>query len=465
MLSGKAIGAFIFSSIVVLTVANHHYSLGHMLRRRFPPKLKPKPDDDIGELVTAESPAYRLGLWRLYASQHSNEETDVSCELEIINDLDETVLLCWVTNDGSLKHYRPLNDNSIKDRSVSNVHVEYTYAEDHFVCIRNIEPLPTTLHSIKDECFVFSYIPLRAGTRHSITLSKVAPKRTFSLRGAAKCAMKVALTNTAIEDVGEVIDSSQKYYDTRTMCGFTIHYEPGVFEVAGFESAFVADLAQLTCLLPENACAKLQSDTPIYVNLSLTYGTSRKPVFATSCCYHPHGGADWLRKNGLNVCKEACVEIFSAEGYLRSRDHWGTGGVLVHEFSHVYHDKHCEDGYDCEEIRSVGYLCWCRVMPYPHIPFVLLFHPQAYNAAMKAKLYDCVQVHGPQGVARDGRRVTAKAYACTNCMEFFAELSVAYLYCLDEEEYNKWFPHNRGQLRRHDPASYAVLEKVWKQYE
>jgi hypothetical protein len=85
---------------------------------------------------------------------------------------------------------------------------------------------------------------------------------------------------------------------------------------------------------------------------------------------------------------------------------------------------------------------------------------------MRAKLYDSVFVHGPQGIAVDGSRVAIKAYACTNCMEFFAELSVAYHYGLDEEtEYNKWYPHNRAQLRKHDPASYAVLQKIWLQYE
>ncbi len=60
----------------------------------------------------------------------------------------------------------------------------------------------------------------------------------------------------------------------------------------------------------------------------------------------------------------------------------------------------------------------------------------------------------------------AKAYACTNCMEFFAELSVAYLWTLDEStEYNKWFPFNRSQLQRHDPASCQMLQKYWYQFE
>jgi len=190
-------------------------------------------------------------------------------------------------------------------------------------------------------------------------------------------------------------------------------------------------------LIPKTACERLQSSTSIYINQSLSYGTVNKPVKGSGCCFHPLGDAEWLRRNGLNVCKEGCVEIFDAAGYLKSRNHWGAGGVLVHEFSHVYHNKFCDGSYDCEDIR------------------------QAYTAAMKAKLYDSVPVHGPQGA-----KGKAKAYACTNCMEFFAELSVAYLWTIDEEtEYNKWFPFNRSQLQQHDPASCLMLQKYWYQFE
>lgn len=76
---------------------------------------------------------------------------------------------------------------------------------------------------------------------------------------------------------------------------------------------------------------------------------------------------------------------------------------------------------------------------------------------MSKKLYDNCRVHGPQGAAG-----TAKAYACANCMEFWAELSVAYHWTQDTEtEYNKWFPFNRAQLIEHDPDSYAVIDKYW----
>ena len=55
-----------------------------------------------------------------------------------------------------------------------------------------------------------------------------------------------------------------------------------------------------------------------------------------------------------------------------------------------------------------------------------------YTQAMSKGLYHAVNVHGPQG-----RQGTAKAYACTNCMEFFAEISTAYMWnnvCLECNE-------------------------------
>jgi len=55
------------------------------------------------------------------------------------------------------------------------------------------------------------------------------------------------------------------------------------------------------------------------------------------------------------------------------------------------------------------------------------------------------------------------AYACTNSKEFFAELSVAFLWDRDETtEYNRTYPFNRAQLKLHDPATYHVLKREWQ---
>ena len=129
---------------------------------------------------------------------------------------------------------------------------------------------------------------------------------------------------------------------------------------------------------------------------------------------------------------------------------------------------------------------------------------------MIKKLYDCVPVHGQQG--KYGK---TKAYACYNCMEFFAELSVAFFWQQDfsqknnvrsvadkngngddignnitdfisdhninndnnnvnnnnnanenifyscDLEFNKWFPHNFKQLKIHDIDSCNMLALMW----
>jgi hypothetical protein len=64
---------------------------------------------------------------------------------------------------------------------------------------------------------------------------------------------------------------------------------------------------------------------------------------------------DWLGKNGMNLKKAGGIEIYCAREYLQSRDDWGVGGVMLHEFSHAYHNIHCPDGFDNEEIRNVSY--------------------------------------------------------------------------------------------------------------
>jgi hypothetical protein len=47
-------------------------------------------------------------------------------------------------------------------------------------------------------------------------------------------------------------------------------------------------------------------------------------------------------------------------------------------------------------------------------------------------------------------------------MEYFAELSVAFLGGLDDKkEHNKWFPFNRSQLKEHDPRAFHTLCRVW----
>ena len=135
-----------------------------------------------------------------------------------------------------------------------------------------------------------------------------------------------------------------------------------------------------------------------------------------------------------------CVEVNDAPQYRKDCDLWGNGGVMLHELSHAYHNGMLPDGYDNKEIQ------------------------RCYDLAMKDGLYDSIEYHC--GFGKDGKTVTkstAKAYAASNAMEYFAELSAAFLGGLDDtKEYNKWYPFNRSQIKKHDPRAYELLLRLWK---
>jgi hypothetical protein len=106
-------------------------------------------------------------------------------------------------------------------------------------------------------------------------------------------------------------------------------------------------------LLPKEALKKLRRSTKFWVNKCISYGPSSQPIKGHDCTYHPKGGGEWLRKNGLREDKAGGIEIYCADDYLRSRGDWGTGGCMLHELAHAYHDKHCSDGFSCEAWQDV----------------------------------------------------------------------------------------------------------------
>jgi hypothetical protein len=106
-------------------------------------------------------------------------------------------------------------------------------------------------------------------------------------------------------------------------------------------------------LLPDWSYCKLKETVKIWLNISITFGPKNNPIEGTNCTYHSIGGSEWLVSNGLSDKKAGCIEIYSAREYLDSRHLWGTGGVLLHEFSHAFHDQFCDNGYQNEEIRDV----------------------------------------------------------------------------------------------------------------
>ena len=75
---------------------------------------------------------------------------------------------------------------------------------------------------------------------------------------------------------------------------------------------------------------------------------------------------------------------------------------------------------------------------------------EVFKKARDAKLYEDVRfINGG----------TRKHYALTDHKEYFAELSESYLGT------NDFFPFVRGELQSHDPAAYALLQKIWGKLE
>lgn len=94
--------------------------------------------------------------------------------------------------------------------------------------------------------------------------------------------------------------------------------------------------------------------------------------------------------------------------------------VLLHELIHAVHDK---------------------VLGRDHPDIVATF-----RQAKDRKLYENVEHRN--GPARD-------AYANTNHVEYFAEISCMYLDVVD------YHPYNRDGLKKHDPEGFKLAEKVW----
>jgi hypothetical protein len=136
--------------------------------------------------------------------------------------------------------------------------------------------------------------------------------------------------------------------------------------------------------------------------------------------YHPN--AQWLRENGRNPQMAKAVEFTNIEIFEREtrRMPW----FVLHELSHAFHDQTLS--FDNPEIIA------------------------AYEQAVKSERYDHVQRW------TGTEEVTERAYAMTNCKEYFAEDTEAYF------GRNDFQPFDRAELRQMDPAMCALLERLWR---
>ncbi|MFM7180030.1 MAG: metallopeptidase [Verrucomicrobiales bacterium] len=134
--------------------------------------------------------------------------------------------------------------------------------------------------------------------------------------------------------------------------------------------------------------------------------------------YHP--GVEWLTDRGYDPRLAKTVHIPRAEALISREQMLKHPAVILHELAHSYHDQVL--GFEDPSIMK------------------------AYEQAIEKGIYQ-------KSLLYNGG--TVKHYGATNHKEYFAESTEAYFY------HNDFYPFTRAELRLHDPAGFALMEKVW----
>jgi hypothetical protein len=139
---------------------------------------------------------------------------------------------------------------------------------------------------------------------------------------------------------------------------------------------------------------------------------ANRPGVTVLATYSPRTPVEEAQ-DGKHPLRSKTVTIHSLRALTESRQPKVDTGdcLLLHEFAHAVHDQLL--GSDHAGISA------------------------AYRQAMERKLYD------------------REVYASTNSHEFFAELTCSYLDRLG------YYPHTRADLKKHDPATFQLMESVW----
>ncbi|MBT3448182.1 MAG: T9SS type A sorting domain-containing protein [Bacteroidetes Order II. Incertae sedis bacterium] len=140
-----------------------------------------------------------------------------------------------------------------------------------------------------------------------------------------------------------------------------------------------------------------------------------------------HSSLDWLLLNGYIPEKEKAVEISNMNNFV-SWSQQNQPWMILHEMAHGYHDR----------IFGFG-------------------DATIYDTFLNAKngsLYRFVLYNPGNGAPTF---IVNEAYALTNQMEYFAEITEAYL------GQNDFYPFERSELESYDPVGFALVASIWFQ--
>jgi hypothetical protein len=213
---------------------------------------------------------------------------------------------------------------------------------------------------------------------------------------------------------GKATEPPVDKYHVEQLEGWTCHVSPKLYapehEALRQQTLRLVSnqLFSVKQLLAEDRVAELLK-VPLWVDLDSSL---------RSLQYHP--SRDWLVEHGHHGEMAKAVHLPDAKYFVSARHTNEQPWAVLHELAHAYHDRVL--GFDHGEIE------------------------QAHARVKKDGLYDNV-LH----VVGDQR----KHYALTNPKEFFAEMTECYLGT------NDFYPFVRGELKRHDAATFDLMAKIW----
>ena len=206
----------------------------------------------------------------------------------------------------------------------------------------------------------------------------------------------------------------------RQIRGWTLRIDERLIakDAAAVEKAVVimdAQLAKVERLIPAKAVERLRS---VPLNFSLPY-PDRRPTAEY------HGDLAWVKKVGREIALGKAIEFTNVARFEPEIRRMPV--LVLHELAHAYHDQVIPGGYRNAEIFG------------------------AFQKAKAAGTYDAVK----RWTGEKYIETPTKAYAMTNQMEYFAEVTEAYF------DRNDMEPFNLTELKAKDPTVVPVLEKVW----
>jgi cyclophilin family peptidyl-prolyl cis-trans isomerase len=208
--------------------------------------------------------------------------------------------------------------------------------------------------------------------------------------------------------------------EIRDISGWTVHISRRLLEQESKDTLRALELLEkqlqeIVRVVPGDAVAELRK-VPLYFSPAYKPGRSGAE-------FHPDAG--WLRENGRDPAMARAVEFSGVSDFEAEMKRMPV--FVLHELAHAYHFRVLKDGFANAEIKA------------------------AYDRAKASDKYDRVERwNGP------GKPVThERAYAMTDPQEYFAETTEAFFGT------NDFFPFTRAELKQHDPAMFALLEKLW----